>query len=92
MNYTQLLADAAKRSGLHTEVVRRVLFHLPDSLVQMDIGDSIRTPLGVFRMTESKSRAITLPDGETEATVPAKVIVKLRSGPRLKVEEEDDED
>jgi nucleoid DNA-binding protein len=88
MNYEKLLADVAKRAGLHTEVVRRVLFHLPDSLLQMEVGDDIRTPLGVFRMTQSKARQITLPDQETVATVPAKTIVKLKSGSRLKIEDD----
>jgi len=86
MNYEDLIADVAKRSGLHTEVVRRVLFHLPDAMLQLEPGESVRTPLGVFRMMQSQSRGITLPDQKTEATVPAKTVVKLKSGSRLKIE------
>jgi len=77
----------AKRTGLHTEVVRRVLFHLPDSLIQMDVGDVVRTPLGVFRMTQTEQRKILLPDQESIANVPSKTTVKLRSGSRLKLED-----
>jgi len=87
MTYDQLIADVAKRTGLHTEIVRRVLFHLPDSLIQMDVDDVVRTPLGVFRMTQSKQRKILLPDQESIADVPSKTTVKLRSGSRLKLED-----
>jgi len=87
MTYDQLIADVAKRTGLHTEVVRRVLFHLPDSLIQMDVGDVVRTPLGVFRMTQTEQRKILLPDQESIANVPSKTTVKLRSGSRLKLED-----
>jgi len=87
MSYDDLIADVGKRTGLHTEVVRKVLFHLPDALLQLETGDTVRTPLGVFRMTESNARKITLPDGENTATVPAKTIVKLKSGSRLKIED-----
>ena len=87
MTYDQLIADVAKRTGLHTEVVRRVLFHLPDALIQMDVGDVVRTPLGVFRMTQTEQRKILLPDQESIANVPSKTTVKLRSGSRLKLED-----
>jgi nucleoid DNA-binding protein len=87
MNYEQLIVDVAKRAGLHTEVVRKVLFHLPDTLLQMEEGDDVRTPLGVFRMTSSKARTITLPDQQSTAVVPAKTVVKLRSGSRLQIED-----
>lgn len=86
MNYDDLIADLAQRTGLHTEIIRKVLFHLPDSLLQMDVGDAVRTPLGVFRMNESKPRPILLPDQQTKAVVPGKTTVKLRSGSRLKLE------
>ena len=86
MTYDQLIADVARRTGLHTEVVRRVLFHLPDTLLQLDVGEVVRTPLGVFRMTQTKEREILLPNQESTANVPSKVTVKLRSGSRLKLE------
>jgi len=85
MNYAKLVADVAVRARLTDEVVREVLFFLPDALLQLDVGDNVRTPLGVFRMAEGKERQITLPDGVTQATVPAKVQVKLRPGTRLKL-------
>ena len=87
MNYEDLIADVAQRTGLHSDYVRRVLFHLPDALMTMQVGDDVRTPMGVFRMAESKARTIVLPDQTTTAQVPAKTVVKLRSGSRMKNEE-----
>jgi len=86
MNYEDLITDVAKRTGLHTEVVRKVFFHLPDSLARMGEGDTVRTPLGMFRVVQSKARVILLPDQESTAAVPARAVVKLKSGPRLKIE------
>ena len=92
MNYEQLLAEVAKESGLNSEVVRRVLFHVPDALLRLPVGDTVRTPLGVFRMTQTQGRTVMLPDGKTPATVPPKTVVKLRPSARLKLEDEGEEE
>jgi nucleoid DNA-binding protein len=84
MTYEDLIVRVADQSGLNSEVVRRALFHLPDVLLQLGVGDDVRTPLGVFRMTQSQSRNVMLPDGKTEALVPAKTVVKLKPGSRLR--------
>jgi len=86
MNYEDLIINLAQRTGFHTEIVRKVLYHLPDALTQMTVGDIIRTPLGAFRMVRNKARTIKMPDGVTTAKVPEKTFVKLRSGSRLKIE------
>jgi len=87
MTYDELLAEVAKDSGLNSEVVRRTLFHLPDVLLRLDVGETVRTPMGVFRMTQTKARTVVLPDGKTPAPVAAKTIVKLRPGSRLQIED-----
>ena len=84
MTYDDLVDAIASRSGQSTESVREVLTHLPDVLVQLDIGEDVRTPLGVFRKVQTRRRSIMLPDGETKATVPGRVTIKLRPGVRLK--------
>jgi len=86
MNYDNFVADLVERSGVPDEVVRKVLFHMPDALLQMEVGASLRTPLGVFRMAQTSARPITLPDQTTKAEVPARTTVKLKSGSRLKIE------
>ena len=90
MNYKKLVADVAQRAGLHTEIVSRVLYYLPDALLHLEVGDGVRTPLGVFRMRHTPERPITLPDQKSQAIVAEKTIVKLRSGSRLRVDENED--
>lgn len=85
MNYDDLIAAIAERSGLHSDIVKKVLFHLPDALLQMGVGGSVRTPLGVFRMIFTEARESVLPDRETETLIPAKITVKLKPGNRLKI-------
>jgi len=91
MNYKALIIDVAARSGLHTDIVLRVLYHLPDALTQMEIGDDVRTPLGVFRMTHSPERPIILPDQSSTAVVASKTLVKLKPGGRLRIGASPDE-
>ena len=87
MDYETLIDDVAELSGLHTEVVRRVLFFLPDALMEMEVGETVRTPLGVFRMAQTHSRPITLPDRKSTAVVSAKIVARLKPGMRLIIED-----
>lgn len=87
MTYDELVTRLAHRTGLHSEVVKKVLVYLPDVLRDLPMGDNVRTPLGVFRMTKRKTRPITLPDGTTQALVQGMTVVKLRPGSRLQVED-----
>ena len=89
MTYKELVTDIAARSGLHTAVINKTLHYLPEALLQMGIGDDVRTPLGVFRMTHTPERPITLPDQKSTAIVPKKTWVKLKPGNQLQVENED---
>lgn len=84
MTYDVLVDELALRARVNPEVVREILFQFPGVLVQMGEGDSVRTPMGVFRMTRSRTRPILLPDRATAALVPSKLVVKLRSGSRLR--------
>lgn len=85
MSYDELIADIAERSGLHSDIVKKVLFHFPDALLMIGIDQSVRTPLGVFRMTYTEARESVLPDRKTKTTIPAKITVKLKPGQRLKI-------
>lgn len=87
MTYDALVTRLAHQTGLHSDVVKKVLFHLPDVLRELTLGGAVRTPLGVFRMTQRKARPITLPDGATLAVVTERTVVKLKSGARLTAED-----
>ena len=91
MTYEELILEVTKKSGLHSSAVRGTLFHLPDALLLLGVGDSVKTPMGVFRVLQSPSRNVVLPDGGTIARVPSKTVVKLKPGRRLqKVVSSDD--
>ena len=83
MTYDDLVALLARQTGLHSAVVKRVLVRLPEALLELPIGDTVRTPLGVFRMSRRKPRPILLPDGETTAEVAEQVVVKLKPGSKM---------
>lgn len=83
MTYDELVTRLAHQTGLRSDAVKKVLYRLPDVLRELAVGDDVRTPLGVFRMTERHERPITLPDGETQAVVSRRAAVKLKAGSRL---------
>ncbi len=86
MTYDELVTRLAHQTGLHSDVVKKVLYRFPDVLRELPVGEDVRTPLGVFRMNERRERPITLPDGTTKAVVAKRAAVKLKAGARLKAE------
>lgn len=84
MTYDALVARLAQRTGLHSDVVKKVLWYFPDVLGELAVGGLVLTPLGAFRMTERQPRTTLLPDGKTVVAVSHQRIVKLRPGARLK--------
>lgn len=50
MDYDELLAALAKRTGLAPEGVQQTLEGLVEILGGLDIGQKIETPLGIFEM------------------------------------------
>lgn len=84
MKYDELVKDIAESTGQTQAAVRAVLFAFPDALIQLDPGEEVRTPLGVFRMTIRQRRAVTLPDQRTMAEIPEAWIAKLKPGIKLR--------
>jgi nucleoid DNA-binding protein len=82
--YSELIAAIKKRSGVYKKDVRAVLDALPDALLEMPLGSWVKTPLGVFRPRYSKKRKLVLPDNETMTDVKEKIVIRLKSGWRLK--------
>lgn len=89
MTYDDLVARLAHQTGLHSDLVKKVLVHLPDALMELTVGGSVRTPLGVFRRTRRKTRQVVLPDGKTSAMISEMSVVKLKPGSRLRSGEGD---
>lgn len=86
MSYDELVTLLARRTGLHSDVVKRVLVYLPEVLQELPPGDDVRTPLGVFRKSQRKARDILLPDGVTRAKVAGQTLIRLRPGSKMKSE------
>jgi nucleoid DNA-binding protein len=83
MTYDDLIANLSDRTGLRTEDIKRVLYHLPDALGELKPKEKVWTPLGHFRKVRSEARKVLLPDRTTEVDVPAKSFVKLKPNSRL---------
>ncbi len=93
MKYNQLIERVSQLSTVHPIIVRKVLYSLADALVSLTLGEQVRTPLGAFRMTQRKSRTVTVPQQKQEgeapkpektAAVPAQFVVKMRASSRLR--------
>ena len=84
MHYNELVKRLSALSGVSCEDTRKVLFSLPDVLVRMQVGENLRTPLGVFRMTHRKPRLVAPPGRDQAFPVIEGLVVKLRSGLRLR--------
>lgn len=86
MNYANLLKQIALESGLTIPDVAAVMKAFPVVLAELDPGVCVRTPLGTFKCVERKRRVIVTPDG-TESTVRPGLIVRLRPGSKLRLED-----
>ena len=83
MTYKELLAKIADTTGMNKLDVRNVLFCIPDLLIGLAENETVRTPLGTFRMIKRKSRVVKPPKGSV-TTVPAGLVVKLKVSAKLK--------
>lgn len=68
------------------DLVREVLRAMPSGFIDMDEGDWVKTPLGVFRVTRRKTRPVRVPNSTEVAEVPPALVVKLRPGGKLRHE------
>lgn len=83
MTYDVLVSKIARLSGLHTDVIKRVLYYMPNALMTLQQNAMVQTPLGTFRMYPRKARSILLPDGETKSVVPGMKVIRFKASSRL---------
>jgi nucleoid DNA-binding protein len=81
--YDRLAGAIAADTGHPPEVVKSILQAAPKALLELEEGDWVKTPLGVFRMTRRKPRAVRIPGTDQTAEVEEKLVVKLKPGKRL---------
>jgi nucleoid DNA-binding protein len=84
MTYEDFVTKIAIVSGHPVEMVRDILFVVPDVLISLPQAENVRTPLGVFRMTTRSARSITPPSGGEPVPIPAEQVIKLKAGTRLR--------
>jgi nucleoid DNA-binding protein len=84
MKYDDLVKKVALAAGCSPETARDVMFALPDALLTMEEGDSVRTQLGVLRMARRKGRTVKVPGTDKTAEVLEHLEVRMRPGVRLK--------
>jgi len=75
-----------KPKRISLKLVREVLQAIPSAFQDLEEGDRVKTPMGVFRMTRRKSRLVRIPNSEEYAEVPSALVVKLRPGKQLRFE------
>ena len=86
MEYQALIARLAEITGSNEDTVRSVLGAFPGVIMEGDIGERTRTPLGVFTLTERKqSKPVMTPTGHWGSAKPM-VLARLKPGKRLQRE------
>lgn len=83
MKYDQLVRAISQRTGLASEIVKKILSELPAALSHLEDNEKVRTPLGTFVAWPKEEKKIKLPTGE-EAFRKAETVVRLRPGKALK--------
>jgi len=74
----------AERTGADEETVRNVLSALPDVVMEGEIGEKTRTPLGVFTIAERQtSKPVKTPTGHWGSAQPM-VLARLKPGKKLR--------
>lgn len=86
MKYKDLIERVSEVTGHPEAVVREILLALPPILACMKVGDSVRTPFGVFRALIRKERRVRLPNTDQFTSVRPNYMVALKSGTRLQID------
>lgn len=86
MEYRRLIKLISERTGLDEDRVRDVMNALPDVLMEDEVGEKTRTPLGVFSIVNrNTSKPVKTPTGQW-GSAQAMVLARLKPGKRLQRE------
>lgn len=77
-------------AGVSEEDVRKVLFHFPDILMELEEGEQVKTYLGVVKLVRRKRKRVKDPQGRWTFS-PERLQARLRPGKRLQRPVEDEE-
>lgn len=85
MKYADFLKRMSEETHLDKDVLRLVLDKMPDVLMEMEVGEKVRTPLGTFFCEERPPKKVQLPSGEWSQ---AKKLRRVRIRPNSRMQEE----
>ena len=63
MKYADFVKRMSEETHLDKDVVRMVLDKMPNVLMEMEIGEKVRTPMGTFFCEERPPKKVQLPNG-----------------------------
>lgn len=85
MKYADFVKRMSEETHLDKEVVRAVLDKMPNVLMEMEIGEKVRTPLGTFFCEERPPKKVQLPNGKWSQ---AKKLQRVRIRPNSRMQKE----
>jgi nucleoid DNA-binding protein len=88
MHFNTLCKMISLSTGHPISTVREIITGMPTALMQTDLGTSVTTPLGTFRLQQKAPRDHKLPDG-SPTKIPGKITCTLRPGKEMAVLEGD---
>lgn len=83
MTYDELVERIVFISGCPEALVRLIFDAIPSALVDMEVKDHVRTPLGVFRMVKITKKRTRLFGTEKWSPGHTRIYVRLRPGVKL---------
>lgn len=85
MKYADFIKRMSEETHLDKDVVRAVLDKMPNVLMEMEIGEKVRTPLGTFFCEERPPKKVQLPNGKWSQ---AKKLQRVRIRPNSRMQKE----
>lgn len=83
MTYDDLILRTTRISGCPEALVRLVFDAIPDGLTDLEPGDQVRTPLGVFRMVQVTKKRTRLFGKNEWSDGHERIFVRLRPGIKM---------
>ena len=85
MKYADFIKRMSEETHLDKDVVRVVLDKMPNVLMEMEIGEKVRTPMGTFFCEERPPKKVQLPSGKWSQ---AKKLQRVRIRPNSRMQKE----
>lgn len=82
MKYQNIIDVISNMTGIHKYIIKEVLDSFPKALMELQVGEKVRTPLGTFTMRYYESKKKDAPNGRPGSTK-EKVVARLKEGNAL---------